>query len=157
MKFHIITETAVVVSEEAPSSGKYLLNVAHQGIDSERCATCRICGDRSGKKVMTAVLGKDVAKSEVVPGAEVVVEVKIPVIYAHILYIFVLPIIGFIAGAGAGYALFGAEGVLSLLTVGLGLSGAILLFLVSKPLFGERVTCREDPVIVGIMDRSQQK
>lgn len=157
MNYYTITENAVVVAEEPPESGRFLVEMLSHEADQERCATCKMCGDKAGKKVMTAVLGKDIAKSEVVPGAEVVVEVKIPVIYAHILYVFVLPIIGFIGGAGVGYALFGAEGVLSLLTVGLGLAGAIILFLASKPLFRERVTCREESVIVGVINRPQQK
>lgn len=156
-KQHVITEIAVVMKEEAPNSGKYILSVAHQGIDNERCATCRMCADKSGKKIMRAVLGEGVEKSKIVPGAEVLVEIKIPVIYAHILFVFVLPIVGFIGGASVGYALFGAEGVRSLIPVGLGLLGAILLFLAGKPLFSEKVTRREDPVIVGIADRPGEK
>jgi positive regulator of sigma E activity len=157
MNYHIVTETAIVVAEEPPNSGRFLVEMLSHEADLERCATCRMCGDRAGKKVMTAVLGKDIAKSEVVPGAEVVVEIKIPVIYTHILFVFVLPIIGFLAGAGLGFWLVGAEGVKSLITVGLGFIGAVLLFLAGKPLFGEKVTRREDPVIVGIVDRPQQK
>jgi positive regulator of sigma E activity len=150
VRYHTITETAVVVAEEASNSGKYLLELAHQEIDSERCATCRMCSDRAGRKVVTAVLGKDIQKSLVVPGAKVLVEIKMPVIYAHVLSVFVLPIAGLIVGAGIGYALVGGEGIRSLLSVGLGVVGAVSLFLAGRALLREKITRREDPIIVAV-------
>jgi positive regulator of sigma E activity len=150
VRYYTITETAVVVAEEPAGGGRFLVEMLSHEVNQERCATCRMCSDRAGRKVVTAVLGKDIQKSLVVPGAKVLVEIKMPVIYAHVLSVFVLPIVGLIVGAGIGYALVGGEGAMSLLSVGLGVVGAVSLYLAGRALLREKITRREDPTIVAV-------
>ncbi len=106
---------------ESVGEGKVVAVVREQkGGACARCGACSFGSDGVGRMEVEC-------EEEVKAGDEVVIELGIPSAYAGILFLFVLPLVGLVAGGLMGEALGGAFGAVgkveSLLPVVLGVVG----------------------------------
>ncbi|MFH1422146.1 MAG: SoxR reducing system RseC family protein [Planctomycetota bacterium] len=151
-KYYTITEDATIVSEDPENNGFFILRIGADIVTEERCATCRKCSKAADGKTLSAKPAENIPKEQLVPGTEVTVEVKLPFLYAHLFCVFVLPMIGFLAGVLLGLSFVGTEGFPALLAVLMGAACGIVFFLAGKILFGRKITETAPPVITAIKE-----
>jgi positive regulator of sigma E activity len=93
----------------------------------EKCATCRMCSASADcKRVLCArIAGESLSVTQ---GSRVLVEISRPLLYVPMILTLLVPLLGMVAGAVAGYILWRGHNAQDLMSALLAFAGGATLF-----------------------------